>query len=127
MATELVNVSIGELWDKYTILLIKQEKIKNIEKLKSVSIEIQYLNENMSKYDFLTNDLFLDLKDINLRLWDIEDQLRIKEFNKEFDREFIDLARSVYITNDKRAVYKTKINNFFGSAVQEIKDYVKYD
>ena len=126
MATELVNVSIGELWDKYTILLIKQEKIKNIEKLKSVSIEIQYLNENMSKYDFLTNDLFLHLKDINLRLWDIEDHIRDLERIKDFGDDFVSTARSVYFKNDKRSELKREINIQTSSGFIEEKSYEKY-
>lgn len=127
MSVELIKVSIGELWDKYTILLIKQEKIKNREKLKSISTEVKFLNKNMEKYNYKENELFLKLKSINLQLWEIEDKLRIKELNKDFSKEFIELARNVYIINDKRAECKRKINLFFGSAIQEIKDYVKYD
>jgi hypothetical protein len=126
MTTELVYISIGELWDKYTILLIKREKITNIEKQKSVSTEIELLKKNMDKYDYSSNEFFIHLKNTNLQLWDIEDKLRVKELKKEFDAEFIELARNVYITNDKRAFYKTQINNYFGSTVQEIKEYVKY-
>jgi len=126
MTTQLINISVGELWDKYTILLIKQEKIKNTEKLKFISNEINFLDKNMKHYNYLNNDLFLNLKNVNLQLWDIEDNIRIKEFNKKFDSEFIDLARSVYITNDKRSELKTKINNLFGSEIQEVKDYIKY-
>tara|TARA_B110000285_G_C15091732_1_gene599488 strand:+ start:432 stop:815 length:384 start_codon:yes stop_codon:yes gene_type:complete len=126
MTTQLINISVGELWDKYTILLIKQEKIKNTEKLKFISNEINFLDKNMKHYNYLNNDLFLNLKNVNLQLWDIEDNIRIKEFNKKFDTEFIDLARSVYITNDKRSELKTKINNLFGSEIQEVKDYIKY-
>ena len=81
----------------------------------------------MDTYDYQTNELFIDLKDINTRLWNIEDKLRIKELNKEFDEEFISLARNVYITNDKRFEYKQKINNIFGSLIHEIKHYVEYN
>jgi hypothetical protein len=124
--TELINVSIGELWDKYTILLIKKDKIDNKDKLKSVNLELELLNAKMNKYKFYENSLFLELKIINEKLWEIEDSIRIKELNKEFDGDFIDLARNVYITNDKRCECKNKINNFYGSSIQEIKEYVDY-
>jgi type III secretory pathway component EscV len=126
MSTELINISIGELWDKYTILLIKQEKVKNLEKLEKVHTEINFLDKNMSRYDYINNELFKKLKEINIKLWNIEDKLRIKELNKEFDEEFITLARSVYVTNDMRGEYKNKINDFFGSTIYEVKDYVNY-
>lgn len=126
MSSELVNISIGELWDKYSILLIKKDKINNIEKKKYINLEIKYLNTNMNKYEFKTNSLFINLKKINEKLWDIEDKLRIKELNKEFDEDFINLARNVYFTNDERAICKKDINNLFGSNIHEIKDYVKY-
>jgi len=80
----------------------------------------------MNKYEFKTNNLFINLKKINEKLWDIEDKLRIKELNKEFDENFINLARNVYFTNDERAICKKDINNLFGSNIHEIKDYVKY-
>lgn len=126
-STELVNVSIGELWDKYTILLIKKEKIKNEEKLKSVDLELKLLSKNMNKYNYQDNKFFLDLKKINEQLWEIEDSIRIKELNKEFDNDFIELARSVYVKNDKRADCKKNINELFGCSIQEIKDYVNYN
>ena len=124
--TELINVSIGELWDKYTILLIKKQKIDNKDKLKSVDLELELLNAKMNKYKFYDNPLFLELKVINETLWEIEDSIRIKELNKEFDSIFINLARNVYITNDKRCECKNKINDFYGSSIQEIKEYVDY-
>jgi hypothetical protein len=126
MSSELVNISIGELWDKYSILLIKKDKINNTEKKKYINLEIKYLNTNMNKYEFKTNSLFINLKKINEKLWDIEDKLRIKELNKEFDEDFINLARNVYFTNDERAICKKDINNLFGSNIHEIKDYVIY-
>lgn len=126
MSSELINISIGELWDKYSILLIKKDKINNTEKKKYINLEIEYLNSNMNKYEFKTNSLFINLKKINEKLWDIEDKLRIKELNKEFDEDFINLARNVYFTNDERAICKKDINNLFGSNIHEIKDYVKY-
>uniref|UniRef100_A0A6C0JIZ9 Uncharacterized protein n=1 Tax=viral metagenome TaxID=1070528 RepID=A0A6C0JIZ9_9ZZZZ len=124
--TELIHVSIGELWDKYTILLIKKQEICNKEKLKIIDLELKLLDIKMQKYKYLDNHLFLQLKIINEQLWKIEDSIRIKELNKEFDNVFIDLARNVYITNDKRCEYKNKINDFYGSSIQEIKEYVDY-
>ena len=121
-----IPVSIGELWDKYTILLIKQEKIKNKEKIKYINIEIDYLNNIMKDFSYSNNMDFIELKKINESLWNIEDQLRIKEQKKEFDNEFINLARNVYFTNDKRAELKRKINENNNSLIYEIKDYVNY-
>jgi hypothetical protein len=121
-----IPVSIGELWDKYTILLIKQEKIKNEEKIKYINIEINYLNNYMNDFSYNDNVNFIELKKTNESLWNIEDQLRIKEQKKEFDNEFINLARNVYFTNDKRAEIKRKINEKYNSLIYEIKDYVNY-
>tara|TARA_Y100000389_G_scaffold16130_1_gene14203 strand:+ start:734 stop:1117 length:384 start_codon:yes stop_codon:yes gene_type:complete len=121
-----IPVSIGELWDKYTILLIKQEKIKNKEKIKYINSEIDYLNNIMKDFSYSNNMDFIELKKINESLWNIEDQLRIKEQKKEFDDEFINLARNVYFTNDKRAELKRKINENNNSPIIEIKDYVNY-
>jgi len=80
----------------------------------------------MKKYQYENSKMFLDLQHINEQLWMIEDGIRIKELNKEFDKEFIELVRSVYIINDKRAICKKKINEVFGSTIQEIKEYTKY-
>ena len=121
-----IPVSIGELWDKYTILLIKQRKIKNEEKIKYINIEINYLNNNMKDFSYNDNVDFIELKKTNESLWNIEDQLRIKEQKKEFDNEFINLARNVYFTNDKRAELKRKINENYNSLIYEIKDYINY-
>lgn len=126
MNTELVHVSIGELWDKYSILLIKKNKITDIEKLKIINTEINLLTENMNKFNYNNDNLFHNLKNINLKLWNIEDKLRIKELNKEFDTEFITFARNVYIINDKRAECKKEINIKYNSSILEIKEYVKY-
>lgn len=125
MIKEHIDVSIGELWDKYTILLIKKEFIKNEDKLKHILLEIELLDNNMKKYD-KENNMFIELKNINQQLWNIEDAIRIKEMNKEFDEEFITLARNVYITNDKRCICKQNINDFYGSCIQEVKEYVHY-
>ena len=124
----LINVSVGELIDKFTILLIKQKKITNDEKLLKVKTEIEYLQPNIQevkdKYDI--DGLFEQLVIINSKLWDIEDNIRIKEKNKDVDNEFIQLARSVYFTNDKRAHIKNLINEKTNSAIFEVKSYEKY-
>jgi len=121
-----VPVSIGELWDKYTILLIKKEKVKDEKKIIYVLNEIEYLDKLMICYSYKDNNLFLNLQKINLELWDIEDKLRIKEKENIFDNEFIELARSVYYTNDKRAEIKKEINILFNSQIHEVKYYVDY-
>ena len=121
-----VPVSLGELWDKYTILLIKQNKISNKEKLQFVEKEITYLDTLMKDYSYKDDVLFINLKNVNEKLWDVEDKLRIKETEKNFDKEFIELARSVYYTNDERAAIKKQINVKFNSDIHEVKDYVKY-
>ena len=125
--SELVNISIGELWDKYTILLIKMDKITNKEKLIIIKNELELLGNNMKKYNFETNKLFIDLKNVNTKLWDIEDKIRIKESTKTFNSDFIELARSIYFTNDIRADIKSQINISFNSNICEVKDYVKYN
>lgn len=127
MKTEKIHISVGELWDKYTILLIKEKKIKNKEKLELIKLELKLLDENMNKYNYKTNNMFLELQLINEKLWDIEDNIRIKESKKEFDDIFIELARNVYITNDKRAQCKNKINISLGSSIKEVKAYAKYN
>jgi len=121
-----VPISIGELWDKYTILLIKKEKIKDEQKIIYVLNEINCLDSLMNCYSYKNNDLFLNLQKVNLELWNIEDELRIKEKENVFDNEFIELARSVYYTNDKRAEIKKEINILFNSQIHEVKDYVDY-
>lgn len=120
-----VPVSIGELYDKYTILQIKEEKIANESKLMMVKKELDYLKTYVDKFNL---DAFLikEIKEINEQLWDIEDKIRDKERAKEFDHEFIELARRVYITNDKRSEVKNKINVALDSALTDIKSYAKY-
>jgi len=121
-----VPISIGELWDKYTILLIKKEKVKDEKKIIYILNEIENLETLMTLFSFKNNNLFLNLQKVNLELWDIEDKLRIKEKENIFDNEFIELARSVYYTNDKRAEIKKEINILFNSQFYEVKDYVDY-
>ena len=125
---EIINapISIGELVDKITILEIKKNKLQN-SKLKNVSKELSYLRELIEKHKIdITDDLFFQLKEVNLSLWNIEDQIRIKEKNKEFDNTFIELARSVYFKNDKRAEIKKSINQLSNSEITEEKFYADY-
>lgn len=122
-----IEVSNGEIIDKITILKIKLEKIKNQEKLINIQKEYDLLSQFMQKIRVdESHPLFQNLYQINLKLWEIEDHLRIKELNKEFDAEFITLARSVYFTNDERADVKREINNISGSELFEEKEYVDY-
>ncbi len=123
-------MSVGELLDKITILEIKSEKIKQPEKLKNIKYELQLLTETWANTG-LSNDqtaaLKNDLKTVNLKLWKIEDDIRIKEKNKAFDDEFIQLARSVYYQNDDRAQVKKAINVLTGSDLVEEKSYESYE
>ena len=122
-----IEISIGELVDKVTILSIKLEKIKNPDKLKNIKKEYNLLYESMKKTGITKDsEQFINLVQVNLSLWDIEDKIRIKEANKQFDDDFIQLARSVYFKNDKRAEIKKQINLTFGSDLIEEKEYVQY-
>ena len=125
----LVPVSNGELMDKYSILLIKKEYINDEEKLKKVNTEIDCLMESINKLNnqFNIEKLFSELIIVNKKLWNIEDSIRIKEKNQEFDDEFIHIARSVYFTNDERARIKNDINGLTESNIFEVKSYEKYD
>ncbi len=128
METINIPISPGELLDKITILEIKCEHIKDSAKLSNVETELKLLSdiwENTSQSNDL-NDLKKQLRENNQALWDIEDKIRIKESNKEFDQVFIELARSVYIQNDKRAETKKKINLKLGSEIIEEKSYANY-
>jgi hypothetical protein len=121
-------VSLGELVDKISILHIKNINIKNDEKLKLIREELELLNQTLNKH-IKNNDIqnYLDsLIEINSRLWVIEDDIRDCERNKKFDQTFIDLARSVYFTNDKRSEVKLEINKKFGSKIIEVKSYEEY-
>lgn len=122
---ENVYISIGELWDKYSILEIKKKNIKEIEKNEIIQEEIKLLNLRIGKYN-LNDNLYIRLKAINEKLWQIEDKIREKEKKKEFDNEFIEIARSVYITNDERAKIKKSINIKFDSQLSEVKSYKDY-
>ena len=121
-----VPISIGELIDKITILEIKKDKLKNL-KLKNILKELSFLRAVLEKNSiFIPDKIFFQLKSINLKLWDIEDKIRIKEKNKEFDSEFIKLARSVYLNNDRRSETKKELNIMFNSEITEEKSYEKY-
>ena len=127
--TLLTPVSPGEVIDKITILQIKYEKINNKNKLKNIKNELSLLLPliNKKKYETLEiQNLMKNLKKVNDTLWNIEDNIREKENFKEFDDEFIELARSVYKTNDKRAEIKKKINLLTKSDIIEEKSYKKY-
>ena len=119
-------LSIGELIDKITILKIKQKKMSR-EKLKNTNKELNLLEKIIYEKGIVMDlDLFSRLKEVNYNLWEIEDKIRLKERKKEFDNEFIELARSVYIENDKRANIKREINNNYLSEIIEEKQYVEY-
>ena len=125
----LVEVSVGELLDKITILEIKQEKIKDREKLKYINEEYDVLKDQFNKNvksDPKLNDLFDSLKKINAKLWVIEDDKRLCEKNSDFGEKFIKLSRNIHFLNDDRAKIKLEINNHTGSKIKEIKEYTKY-
>jgi len=120
-----INVSMGELYDKYTILEIKKQKIVDNKKIEMIDKEIKYLKPYIDKFN-LDLVLFNKLRFINKTLWDIEDSIREKEKKKEFDENFIEIARSVYINNDIRSQIKNEINALLKSGFSEIKSYAKY-
>jgi len=125
----LVEVSVGELLDKISILEIKKGKIKNTEKLKFIndehSILKEQLDQNVNSDDKL-NALFQSLKEINAKLWVIEDDKRMCEKNKDFSEKFIKFSRDIHFLNDDRAKIKLEINNLTGSKIKEIKEYTSY-
>ncbi len=124
-----VEISIGELFDKITILEIKQKKINNAEKLVNINKELNSLNQLLAQQSFSREDAVEEiaaLRQINEQLWGIEDDIREKEAQKLFDTSFIKLARSVYITNDKRSDIKRAINLRLGSDFVEEKSYEDY-
>ena len=125
----LVEVSVGELLDKISILEIKQEKIKDPEKLKFINDEQSILKDQLDnniKSDEKLNNLFQSLKDINAKLWVIEDDKRLCEKNSDFTETFIKLSRDVHFLNDDRAKIKLEMNNHTGSKIKEIKEYTSY-
>jgi len=125
----LVEVSVGELLDKISILEIKQEKIKDSEKLKYINEEHSILKDQLNsnvKSDQKLNELFESLKQINAELWVIEDNKRQCEKDKDFADIFIKLSRDIHFLNDDRAKIKLEINNYTGSKIKEIKEYTSY-
>ena len=125
----LVEVSVGELLDKISILEIKKEKIKDLEKLKFINDEYNVLKDQLNKNvksDEKLSELFNSLKEINSKLWVIEDNKRLCEKNSEFGEKFIKLSRDVHFLNDDRAKLKLEVNNHTGSKIKEIKEYTSY-
>ena len=125
----IVEISIGELLDKISILEIKKDKIKDPDKLKFISDEHSVLKEQLNKNvksDDKLNNLFQSLKDINSKLWIIEDAKRLCEKDKDFSEKFIKLSRDVHFLNDDRAKIKLEINEHTGSKIKEIKEYTSY-
>ena len=125
----LVEISVGELLDKISILEIKIEKIKDLEKLKFINDEYSVLKDQLNKnvkYDDKLDKLFRSLKKINAKLWVIEDDKRLCEKNSDFGEKFTKLSRDVHFLNDDRAKIKLEINNHAGSKIKEIKEYTNY-
>jgi len=123
-----IPISVGELIDKLSILHVKQTMILDQNKLEFINKEFELLYNFSSAYldNEQISNIYHELVDTNTTLWKIEDELRIKEKNKSFDSDFVDLARKVYITNDIRFSHKNKINELTNSEIREQKDYVKY-
>lgn len=120
-------VSIGELIDKLSILQIKEMKIVDPQKVEHVKKESLMLQNKLAELDLREAEEFLKkMVNINLKLWEIEDRIRIKEKEQKFDQEFIDLARAVYVTNDQRFAVKNEINSTYQSGIVEVKSYEKY-
>ena len=125
----IIEISVGELLDKISILEIKLEKIKDPNKLKFIKAELSILKDQLSKnidYNEKIKNLYQSLKEINSRLWTIEDNKRECEKNKDFSEVFIKLSRDVHFLNDDRAKIKLEINNITGSNIKEIKEYTSY-
>jgi hypothetical protein len=129
MAELLVPISPGELIDKITILEIKSQRMNEPAKLRNVRTELAMLNETWSASPFSATDIgdeWRGLREVNAALWDIEDDIRDKERDGQFDARFIELARAVYVTNDERAAIKRRINTKLGSMLVEEKSYADY-
>ena len=122
-----IEISIGEIVDKLSILQIKKNNIEDVIKLENINKEYEYLNDVVFNELKISKEDFFNLVLINETLWDIEDKIRFKERDKEFDNDFVELARSVYFTNDKRAEIKKEINLKYGSLFVEEKSYSKYN
>ena len=125
----LVEISVGELLDKISILKIKKEKIKDTDKLKFVDDEYNILKDQLDKnikVDNKLNELFDSLKNVNSKLWIIEDEKRLYEKNSDFGEKFIKVSTDIHFLNDERAKIKLEINNYTGSKIKEIKQYTSY-
>ena len=125
----LVEISVGELLDKISILKIKKEKIKDTDKLKFVDDEYNILKDQLDKnikVDNKLNELFDSLKNVNSKLWIIEDEKRLYEKNSDFGEKFVKVSRDIHFLNDKRSKIKSEINNYTGSKIKEIKQYTSY-
>ena len=125
----LSEISAGELLDKISILEIKLEKIEDKNSKEEIKKEYKILKriQNSSiKLDVKIKELFNSIKEINIKLWNVEDKLRVCEKNKDFGKNFIELAREVYFNNDKRAKIKKEMNKILGSNIREVKQYIKY-
>ena len=125
----LTEISAGELLDNISFLEIKLEKIKDKNSQEEIKKEYKILKEiqNSSiKYEDRIKNLINSIKEVNIKLWDAEDKLRICEKNKDFGKSFIELAREIYFNNDKRSKIKSEINKILGSNIKEVKQYVKY-
>ncbi len=124
-----IETSVGELVDKITILEIKKEKVSDQKNLEMIDKEYASLKDSVKKNLKINDeikDLWKQLKEVNLKLWEVEDGKRLSEKNKKFDEKFIELARNVYKYNDLRAKIKSKINQLSGSNIKEVKQYTKY-
>lgn len=130
-----ITIAPGELYDRFNILCLKEDKIKDPEKLKVITAEadqleryVVFLNTSAIRQGFgvKLTELDEELYAVNKRLWDIEDALRIREKDQRFDEDFIELARSVYKTNDRRAALKRQISDLFGAEIYEVKEHAEY-
>jgi len=125
----LSEISAGELLDKISILEIKLKKIEdknNLEEIKKEYKILQKIQNSSIKFDDKIKELFDSIKKVNIKLWNVEDKLRVCEKNKDFGKNFIELAREVYFNNDKRSKIKSEINKILGSNIREVKQYVNY-
>lgn len=121
-----VTVSVGELLDKISILRVKSRKVKNESKLAFINAELELLLNIAEKHQVLDSNLLAELESVNEALWLIEDDIRVKERDRDFGQDFIELARAVYVTNDIRFNIKNKVNEKYNSDIREQKDYVDY-
>ncbi len=122
----LVPISVGELFDKITILQIKTERITNLEALRNIDKELRALENICNKLINIDPDIIAQLKLVNTEIWEVEDELRLFEKEQLFDNRFVNMARSVYMFNDKRAAIKKKINTMYNSEIKEEKSYSTY-